>query len=143
MIARCASEGQSKYKTQHFSRAFKEVFQNHAQVFTHADFQRKNIMFRKPPATTENGLVQWASTDLELAIIDWEFAGWYPSYWECSRALFGCGTWEHDWSEWIEKMLEPYRNDYAWYYYSSQHYSHKSTFNFDIWQLYVFWYPFV
>jgi aminoglycoside phosphotransferase (APT) family kinase protein len=114
MIARYASEGHSKHKTQHFSRAFKDVFQNHAPVFTHADFQRKNVMLRKPSATTENGLVQWASTDLELVIIDWEFAGWYPSYWEYSRALFGCGAWKDDWSDWIEKMLEPYRNEYAW-----------------------------
>jgi aminoglycoside phosphotransferase (APT) family kinase protein len=75
MVARYASEGNSIHKTQHFSRAFEDVFQNHAPVFTHADFQRKNVMFRKPPAITENGLVQWASTDLELVIIDWEFAG--------------------------------------------------------------------
>ncbi|KAF2450827.1 kinase-like protein [Karstenula rhodostoma CBS 690.94] len=114
MIARYASEGYSKHKIQHFSRAFKNVFQNHAPVFTHADFQQKNVMFRKPPATTENGLVQWDSTDLELVIIDWEFAGWYPSYWEYSRALFGCGAWKDDWGNWIEKILEPYRNEYAW-----------------------------
>ncbi|KAF2793234.1 hypothetical protein K505DRAFT_277318 [Melanomma pulvis-pyrius CBS 109.77] len=116
MIARYATEGYSKHKTQHFSRAFKDVYQNHAPVFTHADFQQKNLMFRKPPATTENGLVQWASTDLELVIIDWEFAGWYPSYWEYSRALFGCGAWKDDWGDWIDKMLEPYRNEYAWLY---------------------------
>ncbi|KAF2873832.1 hypothetical protein BDV95DRAFT_354371 [Massariosphaeria phaeospora] len=114
MIARYASEGCSKHKTQHFSRAFKDVFQNHAPVFTHGGFRQKNVMFRKPPTITENGLVQWASTDLEVVIIDWEFAGWYPSYWEYSRALFGCGACKDDWSDWIEKMLEPYRNEYAW-----------------------------
>ncbi|PVI02255.1 hypothetical protein DM02DRAFT_613084 [Periconia macrospinosa] len=114
MIARYANEGRSRYKTQHFLRAFHDVFQNHAPVFTHADFQRKNVMFRKPPTTENEDLVQWSSADLELVIIDWEFAGWYPSYWEYSRALFGCGAWTDDWSEWIEKMLEPYRNEYAW-----------------------------
>lgn len=92
MITRFASEGQSKHKTQHFSRAFKDVFQNHAPVFTHADFQRKNVMLHNPPATAENGQLKWASAELELVVIDWEFAGWYPSDWESSRALFGCGA---------------------------------------------------
>ncbi|KAH7414526.1 hypothetical protein DE146DRAFT_627556 [Phaeosphaeria sp. MPI-PUGE-AT-0046c] len=114
MIARYASEGPSEHKTRHFSRAFKDVFQNHAPVFTHADFQRRNIMFRKPLPTAENGVVHWESTDPELVIIDWEFLGWYPSYWEYSRALFGCGAWKDDWGDWIEEMLEPYRNEYAW-----------------------------
>ncbi len=58
--------------------------------------------------------VQWASTELELVIIDCEFAGWYPSYWDYSRALLGRGAWKDAWSDWIEKMLEPYRNECAW-----------------------------
>jgi len=114
MVARYVKEGLSIYKAEHFSRAFKDVFQNHAPVFTHADFQRKNIMFRNPLTTTENGQVQWGTTDLELVIIDWEFSGWYPSYWEYSRALFGCGAWRDNWSYWIERTLELFRSEYAW-----------------------------
>lgn len=115
MIARHAIEGYSEHKMHHFERAFKDVFQNHPPVFTHADFQKKNIMIREPPTrTTEDGLVQWASIDLKVVIIDWEYSGWYPSYWEYARALFGCGAWKNDWSDWLENLMEPYRNEYAW-----------------------------
>ncbi|KAF2466561.1 uncharacterized protein BDR25DRAFT_359456 [Lindgomyces ingoldianus] len=41
----------------------------------------------------------------KFVIIDWEFSGWYPSYWEYSRALFGY---------WIEQALKPFRSEYAW-----------------------------
>ncbi|KAF2495314.1 hypothetical protein BU16DRAFT_527182 [Lophium mytilinum] len=114
MLARYVKEGLTKHKAEHFSRAFKDIFHSHAPVFTHGDFQRKNIMFRNPPTTTENGKVQWDTTDLELVIIDWEFSGWYPSYWEYSRALFGCGAWRDDWGYWIEQILDPFRAEYAW-----------------------------
>ncbi|KAK8855278.1 kinase-like domain-containing protein [Apiospora arundinis] len=40
-------------------------------VFTHNDFQRKNVMVQ-PDGTP--------------VIIDWEFSSWYPTYWEYSTA---------------------------------------------------------
>jgi len=53
-------------------------------------------------------------TDLQLVIIDWEFASWYPSYWEYARAIFACGRWGDDWNYWVDRTLEPFRNEYAW-----------------------------
>ncbi|PGH23155.1 hypothetical protein AJ80_02787 [Polytolypa hystricis UAMH7299] len=50
----------------------------------------------------------------ELIVIDWEFSGWYPSYWEYSRAVFACGLWNDDWSHWVEKGLDPYLNEWTW-----------------------------
>jgi hypothetical protein len=40
------------------------------------------------------------------AILDWEFAGWYPQYWEYTSAMgpaMACG----DYLEWVPKFLEP------------------------------------
>ncbi|KAG5929128.1 hypothetical protein E4U42_007032 [Claviceps africana] len=41
--------------------------------FTHADLAARNIMIR-------NGHI--------AAIIDWDFAGWYPEYWEFTKAQY-------------------------------------------------------
>lgn len=49
-------------------------------LFTHGDRQRKNIIVNQD--------------DYSVAIIDWEFAGWYPSYWEYTRAMFACGRFD-------------------------------------------------
>lgn len=42
--------------------------------FTHADLRPNNIMVKEGNIT---------------AIIDWEFAGWYPEYWEYTKMYFG------------------------------------------------------
>lgn len=43
-------------------------------VFTHADLNPCNILIRD---------------DNVVAIIDWEFSGWYPHYWEYTSAYYG------------------------------------------------------
>jgi hypothetical protein len=50
-----------------------------------------------------------------IVIIDWEFAAWYPSYWEYSRAIFACGHWRDDWDVWVERILSPAMAEYAWF----------------------------
>ncbi|KAK6855818.1 kinase-like protein [Apiospora arundinis] len=50
-------------------------------VFTHNDFQRKNVIVQ-PDGTP--------------VIIDWEFASWYPAYWEYSTATWANGGWNDD-----------------------------------------------
>ncbi|KAJ5951478.1 uncharacterized protein N7479_009891 [Penicillium vulpinum] len=42
--------------------------------FTHADLAPRNIM-------VDNGKVS--------AIVDWQFGGWYPEYWEYTKAHYG------------------------------------------------------
>lgn len=113
MIAKYVENGLSKHKANYYSRTFSDVFQNHAPVFSHADLQRKNILIRNAPAGDETK-EKLDATDLDLVIIDWEYAGWYPSYWEYARAIFACGRWSDDWSDWVDRMLEPFRNEYAW-----------------------------
>jgi aminoglycoside phosphotransferase (APT) family kinase protein len=87
-------------KADYYRRAFPSVLNGHPSTFTHGDLQRKNII-----VGTEDG---------SITIIDWEFAGWYPSYWEYARAIFACGRFDDDWSEWIDFSLEAYQNEWAW-----------------------------
>lgn len=87
-------------KGHYYRRVFSSVLNGHPPVFTHGDLQRKNIMVNK-----EDG---------SITIIDWEFAGWYPSYWEYSRAIDGCGRFDDDWSEWVDFSLNVYLSECAW-----------------------------
>lgn len=60
---------------------------SNSSVFTHADIAPRNIMIDEQNKIT--------------GILDWEWAGWYPDYWEYAqimRPAFG-----GDWSRWMEK----------------------------------------
>ncbi|KAI9662264.1 MAG: hypothetical protein M1821_008431 [Bathelium mastoideum] len=105
IIANYSQQGYPKHKAEYYSRVFKVVFQNHPPKFSHGDFQRKNVIVKNAPKNGTRG---------ELVIIDWEFAGWYPSYWEYARAIFACGRWKDDWSVWLDQILEPMLAEYAW-----------------------------
>lgn len=107
LILKYTECGLSRHKARYYTRTFASVFQGHAPTFSHADFQQKNILVRTQVTQTD-------SAHPQLVIIDWEFAGWYPSYWEYARAIFACGRWDNDWNDWVDEMLEPYRNEYAW-----------------------------
>ncbi|KAL2751852.1 hypothetical protein ACRALDRAFT_213793 [Sodiomyces alcalophilus JCM 7366] len=60
--------------------------------FTHADLVARNIIVR-------NGRV--------AAIIDWGFSGWYPEYWEFTKAHYDAFPGE-DWPEYIRQALPRY-----------------------------------
>lgn len=63
-----------------------------APTFTHGDLSSLNILVRG---------------DVIVGIIDWETAGWYPSYWEYTTA---CRTNPQNlfWRDEIDNFLEPY-----------------------------------
>jgi serine/threonine protein kinase len=65
---------------------------NHCIVFTHGDLTPRNIM------VSEGRIV---------AIIDWEFAGWYPEYWEYVKSLYG-DSWRTNWPLFIDKLFPSY-----------------------------------
>jgi hypothetical protein len=114
MVEKYVEDGLSKHKADFYTRTFKEVLQNHPPVFTHADFQRKNVMIRSSPKSPTDYEGELSYSEMKIVIIDWEFGGWYPSYWEYARAIFVCGGWEDDWSLWVDDILEPFRNEYVW-----------------------------
>lgn len=82
-----------------------EIFRNHEPVFTHGDLQRKNIMVKFEP-----------HSHISLVLLDWESAGWYPSFWEYAQTLRGCLLFEDDWHRWIPEFLDQFRTEYAWLY---------------------------
>ncbi|CRK20821.1 hypothetical protein HYQ46_007801 [Verticillium longisporum] len=59
-------------------------------VFTHGDLNPFNILVRE-------GKV--------VGIIDWEFSGWYPHYWEYTSAWFGNIT-RLEWQSKLDKFLD-------------------------------------
>lgn len=78
----------SKYKAEFYKQRLPSIFRDHPPRITHGDFQRKNIVLRSVGDT---------ESDVDLVLLDWELSGWYPSYWEYSRAVNACGRWEDDW----------------------------------------------
>ncbi|KAI8719779.1 Non-specific serine/threonine protein kinase [Fusarium sp. LHS14.1] len=60
--------------------------------FTHADLAPRNIIVR-------HGRV--------VAIIDWEFAGWYPEYWEFTKAYYNCFP-DDEWEDYLRIALPCY-----------------------------------
>jgi hypothetical protein len=107
LIAKYSYNHGSARKTIIYRQAFASLLCNHHPTFTHGDLQSKNIILVRSPS----GSPESRNVDLdyfEVALIDWEFAGWYPSYWEFCRALFPCGRWDDDWGIHIPKILDPY-----------------------------------
>ncbi|GAB1311874.1 hypothetical protein MFIFM68171_02084 [Madurella fahalii] len=61
-------------------------------VFTHGDLNPFNILVRG---------------NRVVGIIDWEFAGWYPCYWEYTSAWYGNLT-RQAWQDSIARFLDSY-----------------------------------
>lgn len=45
-------------------------------------------------------------------VLDWEFSGWYPEYWEFSKALY-IWKWQNDWTDYLVQILQPSYAEYA------------------------------
>ena len=77
----------------------------HRIVFTHADLQARNILVRRGGhGTADHGKIK-------LTIIDWEYSGWYPEYWEfCNSLIFN--TFRTEWLDIIQDTLDVYTNEY-------------------------------
>ncbi len=78
-----------------FRVEYHNVLQGHKPVFTHGDLHQANLILRD---------------DGTVVIIDWEFAGWYPTYWEYCDAIrfFNTDHKADDWSKWVNKMLDKF-----------------------------------
>lgn len=67
--------------------------QNYTTKFTHGDFAPRNVMVKSDGTIT--------------AIIDWDSAGWFPEYWEYTKANFTPYA-PDDWVESIGEMTGRY-----------------------------------
>ncbi|KAF4615580.1 hypothetical protein G7Y89_g15293 [Cudoniella acicularis] len=99
-------------KAAFYERTLPQVLYNHPPTFTHGDLQRKNIIITRIPNVDESGTV--VDDEVEVVLLDWEVSGWYPSYWEYSRAMQGCGHFEDDWHYWLGQILDEYLKEWAW-----------------------------
>ncbi|TRX97139.1 hypothetical protein FHL15_001933 [Xylaria flabelliformis] len=61
--------------------------QSNISVFTHADLAPRNVLVDK------SGII--------TGLIDWEFAGWYPDYWEYAKTQTQWG--EADYMHWMDR----------------------------------------
>ncbi|KAK4157980.1 kinase-like domain-containing protein [Chaetomidium leptoderma] len=73
-------------------QVYHDVFKGHKPVFTHANILKRNIMLRD---------------DGTVVIVDWENAGWYPSYWEYCTAMLIL-NYKEDWGQWLVGVLDKY-----------------------------------
>ena len=110
-------QGRKIYKADFYRQALSQVLCRYVPMFTHADFQRKNIIIEIVPRKAglwtdcqpkEQNLREvfasrglWtakrhAEDEYKVTINDWEKAGWYPSYWEYGVAYFACGRLDDD-----------------------------------------------
>jgi aminoglycoside phosphotransferase len=72
--------------------------QHYATKFTHGDFAPRNIMVKRDGTIT--------------AIVDWDSAGWFPEYWEYTKAMFNPYA-PDDWVESIGEMTGRYDEQLA------------------------------
>ncbi|KAG0635233.1 kinase-like domain-containing protein [Tuber brumale] len=71
---------------------------SHRIVLSHGDFHPGNIMI--DPESLE-----------VLAVIDWEFGGWYPEYWEFVKAMEP-GPWD-EWWRWFPRGAAGYELEWG------------------------------
>ncbi|EZF54424.1 hypothetical protein H103_02867 [Trichophyton rubrum CBS 288.86] len=66
---------------------------NYSTKFTHADLSPSNIMVKDGKIT---------------AIIDWEFAGWFPEYWEYTKIYYGFREFRKDFYSEVKHFFTTY-----------------------------------
>ena len=69
---------------------------DHKVVLTHGDFHPRNIIVKDMVIT---------------AIVDWEFAGWYPDHWEFIKALTAVGPIQ-DWWRYLSDIVGSYTTEW-------------------------------
>jgi aminoglycoside phosphotransferase (APT) family kinase protein len=94
-------------KADFYARNLSRSLHNHPPTFSHSDVQKKNILVQEIPAKSP-GQVK----DFEVGVVDWEAAGWYPSYWEyVSLAMFF--EWNEDWPARFEDFIDAWPAELA------------------------------
>ncbi|KAF4997967.1 hypothetical protein FGRMN_3487 [Fusarium graminum] len=78
----------------------------HDIVFTHADLNPRNILVDR--ITRADGTIGWKVT----GIVDWENSGFYPEYWDCTKAQFEGWRWEERWRRAFFDVFRPF-GDYT------------------------------
>ena len=95
----------NRYHAALFRQSIDAAYQGHRPTFTHGDLQDRNLLIR-PVGFQENG-----DRCFKVILIDWEYAGWYPDYWEfCVISCYNNG--KSEWMELIHAVLDMYAKEY-------------------------------
>ncbi|KAI4865650.1 hypothetical protein F4820DRAFT_447857 [Hypoxylon rubiginosum] len=78
----------------------------HKIVFTHADLNPRNILIDR--TMQPDGSMGWTVT----GIVDWETAGYYPEYWDYTKALFEGFRWSRRYNNLVHEVFSEFR-DYS------------------------------
>ncbi|KIL89274.1 hypothetical protein FAVG1_07668 [Fusarium avenaceum] len=78
----------------------------HNIVFTHGDLNPRNIMVERIRDST--GVGSWRLS----GIIDWETAGFYPDYWDCTKSMFEGFRWPRRHNEMMQGVFREF-GDYS------------------------------
>ncbi|KAI0161246.1 hypothetical protein GGR57DRAFT_351955 [Xylariaceae sp. FL1272] len=78
----------------------------HDIVFTHADLNPRNILVDE--VTNKDGSTHYEVT----GIVDWETAGYYPEYWEYTKALFEKFRWTKRYQNMVHNVFSEF-GDYS------------------------------
>ncbi|KAL2190560.1 hypothetical protein L209DRAFT_724385 [Thermothelomyces heterothallicus CBS 203.75] len=78
----------------------------HKIVLTHADLNPRNILVDQ--VALPDGTTGWRVT----GIVDWETAGFYPEYWDYTKALFEGFRWKPRYIKMVHRVFEEF-GDYS------------------------------
>ncbi|KAH6856237.1 kinase-like domain-containing protein [Chaetomium sp. MPI-CAGE-AT-0009] len=78
----------------------------HRIVFTHADLNPRNILVDR--FVRRDGSTGWRVT----GIVDWETAGYYPEYWDYTKALFEGFRWRRRYVRMVHRVFAAF-GDYS------------------------------
>ena len=98
-----------------FLRQLPMALKDYGVKLTHGDLHMRNILVEKVPSEhgSEGTRVKAEKASLQSSyrvrgIVDWESAGWYPSYWEYASAVARFQS-DSDWLESLDNIIEPYQ----------------------------------
>ena len=100
------------------ARHLAEAMGRHACVLTHGDLQPKNILVVEDQPSSrqthagDDGLVARPRRLVVSGVVDWEGAGWMPSYWEYA-SMFMFADWADDWTVRFEGIVDAWPSEAA------------------------------
>lgn len=76
----------------------------HRMSFTHADLNSRNILVDE--VVQQDGSLGGRVT----GIVDWEMAGYYPEYWEYTKALYERFRWTRRYRNMVHRLFRQFGN---------------------------------
>ncbi|KAI1404934.1 hypothetical protein F4819DRAFT_494538 [Hypoxylon fuscum] len=74
----------------------------HKIMFTHADLNPRNILVDQ--TVLSDGSLGWSVT----GIVDWETAGYYPEYWDYTKAMFEGFRWLRRYNDMVHEVFSEF-----------------------------------